>query len=859
MNARPILRSLEIFLLLVFSFGWNAARATAQSTPEKTTLLTIDATAPVAPPETGYLRMGGAGAERSPGGHILSLNSRYLTMNGKPWLPVMGEFHFTRYPESYWEEEILKMKAGGVSIVATYLFWIHHEEVEGQFEWTGQRDLRRFVELCSKHGMYVYPRVGPWAHGEVRNGGLPDWVLKQGPVRVNDPVYLASVQRYYNEVGKQLKGLLWKEGGPVIGIQLENEYSNSSPNGGAAHIAKLKRMAMEAGLDVPLYSVTGWDNAVYPPREVMPVFGGYPDEFWSDSREELPADPEGVYLFNVKPSSGAAGILQGTSAKSDAVELWHYPRVTAELGGGMQVAYHRRLWIREGDSAPMALAQLGAGVNLLGYYMYQGGINPQGKLSTLQESQATGYPNDLPVMSYDFQAPLREFGQMNGSFRKLKVLNQFVEDFGSYLAPMTAALPDIAPTSVKDVTTPRVAARTQGDHGFVFINNYVRNYPLPEHKSVQVMLKLPSETITLPREPFRIASQAYFFWPVNLEMEGALLKYATAQPFAKMEAGSTEYYFFVACTGVVPEFVFRRESVVSLHTKSGVITKQGERTLVSGITPSTAVAIEFHTPAGKNVRIVLFSEEQAENAWKASFFGHEYLLLTSADVFFDEKSIHMRSRDSSAFLFSALPAFDEQVSSSAPLQKVGADGAFVRYNASVEAKTIEAKVEKVRDAALVGPVKMGRILDWRPQPVASAPDDSDFEKAGVWRVTLPKDALRGVSDVFLKINYVGDVARLYEGTRLLDDNFFNGTSWEVGLKRFGVEALWPGMDLKILPLRKDAPIYLAKEARPEFPASGQIAEVKSVVVSPEYEVKVSLVRPVAGGSTKKAKERQNTD
>ncbi len=852
MNTRPIIRSFEIFSLFVFFFGWNVARATAQSTPEKTTLLKIDASAPVAPPETGYLRMGGAGAERSPGGSVLSLNSRYLTMDGKPWLPVMGEFHFTRYPESYWEEEILKMKAGGVSIVATYLFWIHHEEVEGQFDWTGQRDLRRFVELCSKHGMYVYARIGPWAHGEVRNGGLPDWVLKQGPVRVNDSVYLASVQRYYNEVGKQLKGLLWKDGGPVIGIQLENEYSNSSTNGGAAHIAKLKSMAMEAGLDVPLYSVTGWDNAVYPPREVMPVFGGYPDEFWSDSREELPADPEGVYLFNVKPSSGAAGILQGTSAKSDEIELWHYPRATAELGGGMQVAYHRRLWIREGDIAPMALAQLGAGVNLLGYYMYQGGINPQGKLGTLQESQATGYPNDLPVMSYDFQAPLREFGQMNGSFRKLKVLHQFVEDFGSYLAPMTAVLPDNAPTSVKDVTTPRVAARTQGDRGFVFFNNYVRNYPLPEHKSVQVILKLPSETITLPREPFRIASQAYFFWPVNLEMEGALLKYATAQPFAKMEAGNTEYYFFMACAGVAPEFVFRRDTVLSLHTKSGAITQEGDETVVSGITPSTAVAIEFRTHAGKNVRIVLFSAEQAENAWKVSFFGREYLLLAPADVFFDEKSIHLRSRDSSAFSFSVLPAFDGQVSSSAPLQKAGADGAFARYTTSVEAKTIEAKVERVREAALVGPVKMGRVLDWRPQPVASAPDDSDFEKAGVWRVILPKDALRGVSDLFLQINYVGDVARLYQGTRLLDDNFFNGTAWEVGLKRFGVEALWPGMDLKILPLRKDAPIYLAKEAWPAFPASGQIAEVKSVIVSPEYEVKVTLARAASNVVTEKA-------
>jgi beta-galactosidase len=79
---------------------------------------------------------------------------------------------------------------------------------------------------------------------------------------------------------------------------------------------------------------------------------------------------------------------------------------------------------------------------------------------------------------------------------------------------------------------------------------------------------------------------------------------------------------------------------------------------------------------------------------------------------------------------------------------------------------------------------MGKALDWRPGPVASAPDDSDFEKAGLWRLTLLKELLQCLSDVFLDIKYVGDFGRLYEGTRLLDDNFFNGTPWEFGLKRF---------------------------------------------------------------------------
>jgi len=134
------------------------------------------------------------GSATSPRDGKLGINSRYLTLNGKPWLPTMGEFHFSRYPPNQWETEILKMKAAGVNIIAAYVIWIHHEEIEGQSDWSGQRDLRAFAQICATHHMYLIARIGPWDHAEVRNGGIPDWVLKHGPTRVNDPAYLASVK-----------------------------------------------------------------------------------------------------------------------------------------------------------------------------------------------------------------------------------------------------------------------------------------------------------------------------------------------------------------------------------------------------------------------------------------------------------------------------------------------------------------------------------------------------------------------------------------------------------------------------------------------------------------------------------------
>jgi len=114
----------------------------------------------------------------------------------------------------------------------------------------------------------------------------------------------------------------------------------------------------------------------------------------------------------------------------------------------------------------MVLVKLGSGVTLYGYYMFHGGTNPDGKRTTLQESQATGYPNDLPVKSYDYQAPFGEFGQMNPSLRDLKTFHLFLDDFGSSLATMTAYFPDRMPASKSDTATPRVAARFRGRSWF---------------------------------------------------------------------------------------------------------------------------------------------------------------------------------------------------------------------------------------------------------------------------------------------------------------------------------------------------------------------------------------------------------
>ncbi len=307
-------------------------------------VLRVDATAPAA---LAGLADYVPGASRTPDGRVLGVTNRYLTLNGKPWLPVMGELHYSRIPEAEWEDAILQMKSAGVDVISTYVIWIHHEEVKGEWDWTGQRDLRRFAELCAKHGMLLYPRLGPWAHAEARNGGLPDWVVAEGPIRKLDPKFMAATQSFYREIGKQLQGLMWKDGGPVIGVQIENEFAGRGPGEGEPYLLTLKRLAVASGFDVPLYTVTGWDNAVVPPRAFLPVYGGYPEAPWGASRTALPAQEVYAFRFGSRVSGNMGMIgavpnpaVPNPAAKTGSITRAAVPFLTAEVGGGIEGTYH---------------------------------------------------------------------------------------------------------------------------------------------------------------------------------------------------------------------------------------------------------------------------------------------------------------------------------------------------------------------------------------------------------------------------------------------------------------------------------------------------------------------------------------
>ena len=711
-------------------------------------VVSIDIAKPSAP-ETGYFKLG---TTKNPSGNEISLNSRSVLFDGQPVFPVMGEIHYARVPQAEWREELLKMKAGGVNIIATYVFWIHHEEIQGQWDWSGQRDLKKFVTTCGELGLKVIVRCGPWCHGEVRNGGLPDWVQKSGwKLRSTDTNFLAAAKILYGEIAKQLKGELWKDGGPVIGIQVDNEFGGS-PN----YLMALKKMAIEAGLDVPLYIKTGWPAMKTPPPlgELLPLFGAYPDGFWARSIKPMDGNDWQNFTFKIqRTDTGVGNDTLKVEKTGDTSGTEKYPYLTCEIGGGMPASYHRRINYDERDVEAVVLTQLGSGSSLLGYYMYHGGQNPEGKLTTLQESTATGYANDLPVKSYDFNAPIGEFGQINPHYYWLRRLHLFLQDFGPSLATMPAFIPTNRVAKKSDTETLRWSVRSDSNSGYVFVNNYQRLQPMPAKTNLQFKLNLPSGEFIFPSKSVTVPADSFFFWPFNLNLGGAQLVYATAQPICR--AGDT--FYFAETPGVAVEFFFDRTGLVG----------QG---VFENVKPGRQPAFKLQTKSGHKIQIVL---------------------LSAAD--------------------------------SLALQKT-ADGKIV-FEKPANVSITKVTGELIRSG---GPAREISLSTGKSR-IASAPTDSDFTNAAAWKLNLPAKVDLKMNPL-LRIRYVGDVARLMLNGKLIADNFYAGREFDLGLKRYGSEIFIGDLRLEILPLRKDAPVFIEPKNRPDFGTNETVLKLESAEI-----------------------------
>jgi len=744
---------------------------------------------------TGHLNLGGS----NPSGNEIGFNSYYMHIDGKPFIPIMGEIHYSRLPHQYWEEQILKMKSGGINVIATYVFWSMHETEEGVFDWTGDKDLRKFLLLCQKHNMNTIVRIGPFCHGEVRNGGIPDWIYgRPFEVRSNDEGYLFYARRLYHNIAGQLKGLYYQDGGTVIGIQLENELQHSaSPwsfsypgqpgemtvanydqeitrigvsvqeqqiayaDLGTQHLATLKKIALEEGIIAPMYTVTGWGMAAVLEGEAIPVTAAYPYPFWAE------------------PSMSPFFLFKDIQREPDYSPVRYdggkYPSFCAEMGVGIQITYARRPRVVAEASEALMLRTLGSGANGIGYYMYHGGLTPQRKGGGFFSDEPMG----VPKISYDFQAPIGEYGKTRDSYNYLRIIHLFSENFGDKLAPMGVVLPETNGTiKPENKETLRYAVRSDGRSGFVFLNNFQDHDERIDQAVNGLSIKLTNETIDLPA--FTLKKGVNAILPFNLKIGKLLLKYATVQPLAIVRTNEKPHYFFYAHEGISPEYAFDKQKIIK-------------------VVPGLKSSFTMKDTDGTEFIITTLTRKQALNF---NQWG-DHFCITDATLIQDGSNIRLQARSNKfTFILS---------SSEKPLFTVHKavdkkQGLFTEYTMEVPEVQLAFETKRISEQRHTFHIKKSEFTE-------------------------------NLSDIILDIDYVGDNAVAFIDGRMINDHLYYGNSWQIGLKQYTDEVDINGMYFYFRPMHKNAS-YLIDFEKNKIPVFDErtVCKVNGITVIPEYKI-----------------------
>ncbi|WP_215222736.1 beta-galactosidase [Echinicola shivajiensis] len=706
-----------------------------------------------------------------PAGETLGVNNLYFKKNGEPWFPLMGEFHYIRYPEAYWEEEILKMKSAGLQIVATYVFWNAHETSPDRWDWSGIKDLRHFVDLCAKHDMYVWLRIGPWCHGEQVHGGHPDWINNMKGKRSNAPAYLAESRKLFHQIADQVEGQWFEEGGPIIGLQLENEYAS----GDSEHIRELKKISVEVGMKPVYYTVTA--NTVFDDSktEVIPLQGSYPYRGWEKGGGKATKD----FLY------GNDQWIMTDALGKVYYDVHKYPKGLCEQGCGSQMTFRNRFAVEPHVVEAHLQNQIGRGMNLVGYYMFQGGT----QLPGLKEP---GYPE-----SYDFQAPLGEFGQVRESYKYLKTLHHFVNSFGSDLAKMQVVEPEDPVRDELETDRLRYVARTNGKSGFVFWGNTQVRVPMPE-KQFQLKLKLADEVLVFPEKELTLRGETTAILPFNMDLNGPLLKYATAQPLAKINYKDVPYYFFYQVNGMDVELAFDALSIASVEGDNWTKEMVDGQVLMQQRT-SKARKIDLQSKNGEKAVLVMLSREEAENTWVAEIDGQERVIVSTSDLLFDQDKIICNSWGTSQIDLKVFPFNGSVKSKNGQLNRIGGDGVFQEFSISLPEAYPKPKIKRLSNSK--------------------------------WEVELDKELPNQLSDLFMELDYQGGMAKVSRENKVLTDNLYNGEPWEIGLKRY--------MNKEPVKLQMEAFPWSDEISGVERPKSS-LPEIKRIRFIPVYTTEINL-------------------
>jgi len=319
------------------------------------------------------------------GGDFTAGKNTFL-LNGQPFVVKAAELHYPRIPRPYWDQRIKMCKALGMNTICLYVFWNIHEQQEGKFDFTGNNDVAAFCRLAQKNGMYVIVRPGPYVCAEWEMGGLPWWLLKKKDIRLreDDPYFLARVKAFEAEVGRQLAPLTIQNGGPIIMVQVENEYGSYGVN--KQYVSQIRDIVKASGFDKVTLFQCDWAS-----------------NFENNGLDDL--------LWTMNFGTGSNVDAQFKRLKQLRPET---PLMCSEFWSGWFDKWGARHETRPAKAMVEGIDEMLSKNISFSLYMTHGGTS----FGHWAGANSPGFAPD--VTSYDYDAPINEYGHATPKFWELR-------------------------------------------------------------------------------------------------------------------------------------------------------------------------------------------------------------------------------------------------------------------------------------------------------------------------------------------------------------------------------------------------------------------------------------------------------
>src|SRR4051812_37391030 len=185
--------------------------------------------------------------------HKFAVGQGQFLLDGKPFQVISGEMHYQRIPRAYWRQRLQMARAMGLNSITTYVFWNLHEPEPGVFDFTGDNDIAEFLKEAQQEGLFVVLRPGPYVCAEWEFGGFPAWLLKDRSmvIRSKDPKFMEATRKWFNRLGKEVSSFQTANGGPILTVQVENEYGSFGDD--HEYMSEIHKALIDAGFNKTLF------------------------------------------------------------------------------------------------------------------------------------------------------------------------------------------------------------------------------------------------------------------------------------------------------------------------------------------------------------------------------------------------------------------------------------------------------------------------------------------------------------------------------------------------------------------------------------------------------------------------------